>query len=58
VKTDARDATALCQRLSRYLQGNTRELAVIRVPSQAEEQARHVSRQRTQLVCHGQKLEA
>lgn len=58
VKTDPRDATTLCQRLSRYLEGNTRELAVIRVPSQQEEQARHVSRQRTQLVCHRQKLEA
>jgi transposase len=58
VKTDPRDATTLCQRLSRYLEGNTRELAVIRVPSPEEEQARHVSRQRTQLVCHRQKLEA
>jgi transposase len=58
VKTDPRDATTLCQRLSRYLDGNTRELAVIRVPSEEEEQARHVSRQRTQLVCHRQKLEA
>src|SRR5215208_3819913 len=58
VKTDPRDATTLCQRLSRYLEGNTRELAVIRVPSQEEEQARHVSRQRIQLVCHRQKLEA
>jgi transposase len=29
VKTDPRDATTLCQRLSRYLGGNTRELAVI-----------------------------
>jgi transposase len=52
VKTDPRDATMLCQRLSRYLEGNTRELAVIRVPSEVQEQARHVSRQRTQLVCH------
>jgi transposase len=58
IKTDPRDATTLCQRLSRYLEGNTRELAVIRVPSLEEEQARHVSRQRTQLVCHRQKLEA
>jgi transposase len=32
VKTDPRDATTLCQRQSRYLEGNTRELAVIRVP--------------------------
>jgi hypothetical protein len=58
VKTDPRDATTLCQRLSRYLEGNTRELAVIRVPSQQEEQARHVSRQREQFVHHRQKLEA
>jgi transposase len=58
VKTDPRDATTLCQRLSRYLEGNTRELAVIRVPTQDEERARHVSRQRQQLVHHRQKLEA
>ena len=58
VKTDPRDAITLCQRLSRYLEGNTRELAVIRVPSEEEEQARHVSRQRQQLVQHRQKLEA
>ena len=58
VKTDPRDATTLCQRVSRYVEGNTRELAVIRVPTEAEEQARHVSRQREQLVRHRQKLEA
>ena len=58
VKTDPRDATMLCQRLSRYLEGNTRELAVIRVPTQAEEQARHLPRQRGQLVHHRQKMEA
>ena len=58
VKTDPRDATVLCQRLSRYVEGNTRELAVIRVPTEVEEQARHVSRQREQLVRHRQKLEA
>jgi transposase len=58
VKTDPRDAVTLCQRLSRYLDGNTRELAVIRVPTEREEQARHVSRQREQLVRLRQKLEA
>ena len=57
VKTDPRDAATLCQRLSRYLDGNTRELAVIRVPTEREEQARHVSRQREQLVQLRQKLE-
>jgi len=58
VKTDPRDAATLCQRLSRYLDGNTRELAVIRVPTEEEEQDRHVSRQRQQLVRLRQKLEA
>jgi transposase len=58
VKTDPRDALALCQRLSRYVEGNTRELAVIRVPSEEEERVRHTSRQREQLVHHRQKLEA
>jgi transposase len=58
VKTDPRDAATLCQRLSRYLDGNTRELAVIRVPTEEEEQDRHVSRQRQQLVQLRQKLEA
>jgi transposase len=58
VKTDPRDALTLCQRLSRYVDGNTRELAVIRVPSEEEERARHTSRQREQLVHHRQKLEA
>jgi transposase len=51
VKTDPRDATTLCQRLSRYLEGNTRELAVIRVPSEEEEQARHlITRCRRRLI--------
>jgi transposase len=58
VKTDPRDAATLCQRLSRYVDGNSRELAVIRVPSEEEERARHTSRQREQLVHHRQKMEA
>jgi transposase len=58
VKTDPRDAATLCQRLSRYVDGNTRELAVVRVPSQEQERARHTSRQRQQLVHHRQKIEA
>ncbi len=58
VKTDPRDAATLCQRLSRYVDGNTRELAVIRVPSEQEERARHTSRQREQLIHHRQKMEA
>ena len=58
VKTDPRDALTLCQRLWRYLDGNTDELAVIRVPSEAEESARHFARQRQQLVAHRKRLEA
>lgn len=58
IKTDGRDARALCLRLSRYLAGNEDELAVIRVPSEEEEQARHVHRQREQLVHQRNRLEA
>ena len=58
VKTDGRDGRALCLRLDRYLAGNKNSLAVIRVPSEEEERARHWGRQREQLVHHRQKLEA
>jgi transposase len=50
VKTDGRDATALCQRLSRYVDGNRRELAIIRVPSEEQERLRAEHRQRETLV--------
>ena len=58
VKTDGRDAAALCQRLARYVDGNHRELAVIRVPSEAEEKARTGPRQRAALVRARTKLQA
>lgn len=58
VKTDGRDARTLCLRLDRYVQGNHNALSVIRVPSEAEEQRRHVSRQREQLVRHRSKMQA
>ena len=58
VKTDGRDSRALCLRLDRYPAGNKNSLAVIRVPSEEEERARHWSRQRVQLVHHRQKIEA
>jgi transposase len=58
VKTDALDAATLCQRLSRYVEGNKKELATIRVPSEAEEQLRHVHRQRETLVRARTKLQA
>lgn len=50
VKNDARDAGALCSCLDRYLAGNRGALAVVWVPSEAQEQARAVGRQRQSLV--------
>ena len=50
VKTDGRDAGALCSCLDRYLAGNRGALAVVRVPSEAEEAARAVGRQRQSLA--------
>ena len=58
VKTDGRDSHALCLRLDRYLAGNKNSLAVIRVPGEEEERARHWGRQGEQLVRHRQKMEA
>ncbi len=58
VKTDGRDARTLCLRLDRYVQGNRQALSVIRVPTEAEEQRRHVSRQREQLVRHRSRMQA
>jgi transposase len=50
VKTDKTDALALVQRLDRYVAGNRHALAVITVPTPAQEQARALSRHREQLV--------
>ena len=58
VKTDGRDARTLCLKLSRYVEGNKEELAVVRVPSEAEEQLRALHRQREQLVRTRKQLEA
>ena len=58
VKTDALDAGVLCQRLSRYVAGNKKELAVIRIPTEEEEQLRHLHRQREALVRARTKLQA
>src|SRR5436190_12784292 len=58
VKTDKTDALALVQRLDRYVQGNFKALAVIRVPSEQEEQQRAASRHREQLQKDRQTHEA
>jgi transposase len=46
VKTDRRDARALCQRLERYLAGNIEVFSVVRVPTPEQEQRRALGRQR------------
>jgi transposase len=58
VKTDGRDAKALCLKLSRFVEGNKAELALVRVPTEAEEQRRSLHRQREQLVKTRKQLEA
>ena len=58
VKTDKTDALALVQRLDRYVQGNRKQLAVIRVPTLEQELARSQSRQREQLMAHRLRFEA
>lgn len=50
VKTDARDARELCDRLDRYVRGNTKAFSVVRVPTLEQEQRRAVGRQRGSLV--------
>ena len=49
VNNDQTDALELCQRLDRYVAGNQRALATVRVPTPEEEQRRIHSRQREQL---------
>jgi transposase len=58
VKTDGLDAKALCLRLDRFVQGNRDALALVRVPSEEEEQSRALHRQREQLVKARKQLEA
>jgi transposase len=58
VKTDHRDATALCQRLSRFVDGNRKELALVRVPTEQEERDRSLHRQREGLVRARTKMQA
>lgn len=58
VKTDGLDAKALCLKLDRFVQGNKEALALVRVPSEEEEQLRAIHRQREQLVKARKMLEA
>src|SRR3989442_9940216 len=58
VKTDGLDAKALCLKLDRFVQGNRDALALVRVPTEEEEQKRAIHRQREQLVKARKRLEA
>jgi transposase len=58
VKTDNLDAKALCSKLDRFVQGNGEALALVRVPTEEEEQKRAIHRQREQLVKARKQLEA
>ena len=58
VKTDGRDAKVLCLKLDRFVEGNREALAIVRVPSEEEEQLRAIHRQREQLVRTRKQLEA
>jgi transposase len=58
VKTDGLDAKALCLKLDRFVQGNREALALVRVPSEEEEQLRAIHRKREQLVKARKVLEA
>jgi len=58
VKTDQRDAKELVLHLDRYIAGNRDAFCVVRVPTEAEEQARSRSRQRESLQKEKQRLAA
>ena len=58
VKTDKRDAKQMVLHLDRYVAGNRDAFCVVRVPSEAEEQARSRSRQRESLQKEKQRLAA
>ena len=58
VKTDKRDAKEMVLNLDRYVAGNQEAFCVVRVPTEAEEQARSRSRQRESMQKEKQRLAA
>lgn len=56
VRTDSTDTMAMVLRLDRYVAGNAKALAVVRVPSVAEEAARSRVRQRGQFLSDRNRL--
>lgn len=57
VKTDKRDARELCQRLDRYLGGNTDAFTIVYVPTPQQEQIRALCRQRATVMKERQRCE-
>jgi len=57
VKTDARDARELCSNLDRYLNGNSKALTVVHVPTEEQERRRSLSRQRRSLSDELQRIQ-
>ena len=58
VKTDKRDAKELALHLDRYVTGNRETFCVVRVPTEAQEQERSISRQRESFQRERQRLAA
>jgi transposase len=58
VSTDKRDVRAIAGRLDRFVAGNDEALVPVRIPSEAEEDQRAVSRQRDQLLKARKQFEA
>lgn len=50
VKTDKRDAHELCERLDRYVRGNTTVFACVHVPTPEQEERRALGRQRAAVL--------
>lgn len=50
VKTDRRDALELCERLDRYVRGNTAVFALVHVPTPEQEEHRALGRQRAAVL--------
>jgi len=58
VQTDDLDAMEIASRLDRYLAGNTKALAVVKIPTLEQERKRSEARQRQQLLKTRKQLEA
>ena len=58
VSTDKRDARAIAGRVDRFLAGNDEALVKVRIPTEAEEDQRAISRQRDQFLKGRKRVEA